>query len=50
MEINPGTGAALAYNTMADSFFTAGPAIPGVIVALADAFYEATIDEGAGRL
>ncbi|MER7547965.1 DEAD/DEAH box helicase family protein [Spirillospora sp. NPDC127506] len=39
-----------AHNTMADYFFTDGPAIPGVIVALADAFYEAAIDEGAGRL
>ncbi|MGH1561444.1 type I restriction endonuclease subunit R [Mumia sp. DW29H23] len=34
-----------AHNTMADYFFTDGPAINGIIVALADAFYEAAIDE-----
>ena len=33
-----------AHNTMADYFFTDGPAINGIIVALADAFYEAAID------
>ena len=38
-----------AHNTMADYFFTDGPAINGIIVALADAFYEAAIDNGAGR-
>ncbi|MER6007419.1 DEAD/DEAH box helicase family protein [Nonomuraea angiospora] len=37
-----------AHNTMADYFFTDGPAIKGIIVALADAFYEAAIDKGAG--
>ncbi|WP_051752905.1 type I restriction endonuclease subunit R [Streptosporangium amethystogenes] len=35
-----------AHNTMADYFFTDGPAIKGIIVALADAFYEAAIDKG----
>ena len=35
-----------AHNTMADYFFTDGPAINGIIVALADAFYEAAIDNG----
>ncbi|MFC7386946.1 type I restriction endonuclease subunit R [Sphaerisporangium rhizosphaerae] len=39
-----------AHNTMADYFFTDGPAIKGVIVALADAFYEAAIDKEADRL
>ncbi|NKT03102.1 DEAD/DEAH box helicase family protein [Rhodococcus hoagii] len=34
-----------AHNTMADYFFSDGPAIGGVIVALADAFYEAAIDQ-----
>ncbi|XRQ08871.1 hypothetical protein ACN3XK_72375, partial [Actinomadura welshii] len=38
-----------AHNTMADYFFTDGPAIPSVIAALADAFYETATDE-AGRL
>ncbi|WP_439028789.1 type I restriction endonuclease subunit R [Gordonia terrae] len=33
-----------AHNTMADYFFSDGPAINGVIIALADAFYEAAID------
>jgi type I restriction enzyme R subunit len=33
-----------AHNTMADYFFSDGPAISAVIVALADAFYEAAID------
>ncbi|SDU29312.1 type I restriction endonuclease subunit R [Gordonia westfalica] len=33
-----------AHNTMADYFFSDGPAINGVITALADAFYEAAID------
>ena len=36
-----------AHNTMADYFFSDGPGINGVIVALADAFYEAAIDEPA---
>ena len=35
-----------AHNTMADYFFTDGSAIPGVIVALADAFYEARSTRG----
>ncbi|MGV9773560.1 type I restriction endonuclease subunit R [Streptosporangium sp. NPDC003464] len=35
-----------AHTTMADYFFTDGPAIKGIIVALADAFYEAAIDKG----
>src|SRR5680860_1113419 len=34
-----------AHNTMADYFFSDGPGINGVILALADAFYEAAIDE-----
>lgn len=34
-----------AHNTMADYFFSDGPAIGAVIVALADAFYEAAIDQ-----
>ncbi|MFD7137447.1 type I restriction endonuclease subunit R [Streptomyces sp. NPDC059894] len=34
-----------AHNTMADYFFTDGPAINSIIVALADAFYEAAIDQ-----
>ena len=38
-----------AHNIIADYFFTDGPAINGIIVALADAFYEAAIDNGAGR-
>lgn len=33
------------HYTMADYFFTDGPGINGVILALADAFYEAAIDE-----
>lgn len=36
-----------AHNTMADYFFSDGPALNGVIVSLADAFYEAAIDESA---
>ena len=36
-----------AHNTMADYFFSDGPGINGVILALADAFYEAAIDAGA---
>jgi type I restriction enzyme R subunit len=36
-----------AHNTMADYFFSDGPGINGVILALADAFYEAAIDEPA---
>ncbi|MBE9374596.1 type I restriction endonuclease subunit R [Saccharopolyspora sp. HNM0983] len=34
-----------AHNTMADYFFSDGPAINSVITALADAFYEAAIDQ-----
>ncbi|MGF0246792.1 hypothetical protein ACQR36_20695 [Rhodococcus erythropolis] len=34
-----------AHNTMADYFFSDGPAICAVIIALADAFYEAAIDQ-----
>ncbi len=34
-----------AHNTMADYFFSDGPGISAVIVALADAFYEAAIDQ-----
>lgn len=34
-----------AHNTMADYFFSDGPAISAVIMALADAFYEAAIDQ-----
>jgi len=33
-----------AHNTMADYFFSDGPGINGVVLALADAFYEAAID------
>ncbi|WP_370186589.1 type I restriction endonuclease subunit R [Aeromicrobium sp.] len=36
-----------AHNTMADYFFSDGPGINGVILALADAFYEAAIDQPA---
>jgi type I restriction enzyme, R subunit len=36
-----------AHNTMADYFFSDGAGINGVILALADAFYEAAIDEPA---
>jgi type I restriction enzyme, R subunit len=32
-------------NTMADYFFSDGPGISAVIMALADAFYEAAIDQ-----
>jgi type I restriction enzyme R subunit len=41
-----------AHNTMADYFFTDGPAVKGIIVALADAFYETAIaedEEGSAR-
>lgn len=34
-----------AHNTMADYFFSDGPGISAVVVALADAFYEAAIDQ-----
>ncbi|MFI7291486.1 hypothetical protein ACIBRY_33300 [Streptomyces anulatus] len=34
-----------ACNTMADYFFTDGPAINAILVALADAFYEAAVDQ-----
>lgn len=37
-----------AHNTMANYFFTDGPAIKGIVMALADAFYEAAIDKAAG--
>jgi type I restriction enzyme R subunit len=37
-----------AHNTMADYFFSDGPGINGVIVALADAFYEAAVDREVG--
>jgi type I restriction enzyme R subunit len=36
-----------AHNTMADYFFSDGPAVSDVITALADAFYEAAIDQQA---
>jgi hypothetical protein len=36
-----------AHNTMADYLFSDSPGINGVILALADAFYEAAIDEPA---
>jgi type I restriction enzyme, R subunit len=36
-----------AHNTMADYFFSDGPAINGVIICLADAFYETAIDQHA---
>jgi type I restriction enzyme, R subunit len=36
-----------AHNTMADYFFTDGPAINSIILALADAFYEAAVDQEA---
>ena len=34
-----------AHNTMADYFFSDGPGINAVVLALADAFYEAAIDQ-----
>lgn len=34
-----------AHNTMADYFFSDRPGIGGVVIALADAFYEAAIDQ-----
>ncbi|WP_067904775.1 type I restriction endonuclease subunit R [Nocardia vaccinii] len=34
-----------AHNTMADYFFSDGPGVSAVIIALADAFYEAAIDQ-----
>ncbi|MCO7192023.1 type I restriction endonuclease subunit R [Pseudonocardia sp. McavD-2-B] len=34
-----------AHNTMADYFFSEGTAVKSVIVALADAFYEAAVDQ-----
>ncbi|EWM16067.1 type I restriction enzyme R protein [Kutzneria sp. 744] len=37
-----------AHNTMADYFFSDGPGINAVIMALADAFYEVAIDQEAG--
>lgn len=36
-----------AHNTMADYFFTDGLTINAIIVALADAFYEAAVDQQA---
>ncbi|MGX7829687.1 type I restriction endonuclease subunit R [Actinokineospora sp. 24-640] len=36
-----------AHNTMADYFFSDGPAINGVMAAIADAFYEVAIDQPA---
>lgn len=36
-----------AHNMMADYFFSDGPGVNGVIIALADAFYEAAIDPQA---
>jgi type I restriction enzyme R subunit len=36
-----------AHNAMADYFFSDGPGINGVVLALADAFYEAAIDQKA---
>jgi type I restriction enzyme, R subunit len=37
-----------AHNTMADYFFSDGPGINAVIVALADAFYEAAVEQPTG--
>jgi hypothetical protein len=34
-----------AHNTMADYFFSDGPGINAVIAALADAFYEAAVEQ-----
>jgi type I restriction enzyme R subunit len=34
-----------AHNTMADYFFSDGPGINAVIVALSDAFYEAAVEQ-----
>ena len=34
-----------AHNTMADYFFSDGPGVNGVVLALADAFYEAALEE-----
>lgn len=34
-----------AHNTMADYFFSDGPGINGVVLPLAEAFYEAAVDE-----
>lgn len=36
-----------AHNAMADYFFNDGPGISAVLAALADAFYEAAIDQQA---
>lgn len=38
-----------AHNTMADYFFSDGPSVAAVVVALADAFYEAAIDQGTSK-
>ena len=38
-----------AHNTMADYFFSDGPGINAVIVALADAFYEAAVEQRTER-
>ena len=37
-----------AHNTMADYFFSDGPGVSGVVVALADAFYETAVERGPG--
>lgn len=39
-----------AHNTMSDCFFSDGPGISAVIMARADAFYEAAIDQPAESL
>lgn len=38
-----------AHNTMADYFFSDGSGVSGVVMALADAFYETAVDQGHGR-
>lgn len=38
-----------AHNTMADYFFSDGPGVAGVVVALADAFYESAKDRAVRR-
>ncbi|MFJ6133524.1 type I restriction endonuclease subunit R [Janibacter terrae] len=37
-----------AHNTMADYFFSDGPGVSGVVVALADAFYETAVEHDLG--
>ena len=39
-----------AHNTMADYFFSDGPGVSGVVVALADAFYETATDQWTERV